>query len=501
MQAAQSRSPDRALRSRSALFKPGSVGSLPGRYEPTRFVLAGLAVIALNVIVVALLIDGLLYEALLGAVAVPAALVVMRRPQAGILLLAALVPYDGLLVILPLPSAARDWKEVLVLIVLAASFAAPAQARAGARRRLPGWAPAVAGLLALGLVSGAAVGGLQAITGLRIYYFYLLLSWAIWRCPLGGRERDRLVTIFMVNGVITAVYGVAQEAIGAGRLAALGYPYNVTIRFTHGYVRAFSTFPYQSPFGYFLMVVILLGLAAALDNPRRPRNAIFLVSLPVMATGLFFTFERGAWLGLTGGLLYLAVRRYRIMLFAVPLLALGLAFIPASARSGSFASSSLTERTTNWQTHVIQVATHPLGHGIGASGAAAAKVAQLQALAAGQSSSSASASGNATYEADDQYLGTAYDLGILGLWFLALLMIAAGRVSHLRARRPGRGEDTLAAATTAVVIGYALGSTVAVIFEMFPMDVIWWLLITTVAAGEPATAAKQIPSEAAGVPA
>lgn len=480
-----------------AASEPTPPVPVPSRLRPSGPVVAALALTAINGLVVAVVIHGLFFETLLAVVAVPAAVVVCRRPQVGVLVVAALVPYDGLLVILPLPSAARDWKEVLVLVTLAATFVAPTQARQNTRHRLPGWVPAVAGLLIVGLVSGVAVGGLQALTGLRIDFFYLLLAWAIWRCPLSGGERDRLVTIFMVNGVITAAYGLAQEAIGANRLAALGYPYNTTIRYTHGYLRAFSTFPYQSPFGYFLMVVLLLGLAAALDDPTRRRNVLFFLALPLLVAGLFFTFERGAWLGLTGGLLYMAIRRYRVMFFAIPLLALGLAFIPSGARGGSFASSSLTERTSNWQTHVGQVATTPLGHGIGSSGAAAEKLAQRQAVVTGQSVSSAA--GSAPYNADDQYLGTAYDLGILGLWFLLLLMIAAGRACHLQVRRRGRPEDTLAAATAAIVIGYALGSMVAVIFEMFPMDVIWWLLITIVAADDPVTVANPTSFEADGV--
>lgn len=88
------------------------------------------------------------------AVLVPLALALAHRPQRGLLLLAALVPFDGLLLLAPrLPPLAAGWKEALVLVTLGASFVAPARARSATKRPLPGWAPAVAGLLVLGLTS------------------------------------------------------------------------------------------------------------------------------------------------------------------------------------------------------------------------------------------------------------------------------------------------------------------------------------------------------------
>ena len=49
---------------------------------------------------------------------------VYRRPQRGLLLLAALVPLHGVLVLLPLPGLASAWKEGL-LRVMASSLVMP----------------------------------------------------------------------------------------------------------------------------------------------------------------------------------------------------------------------------------------------------------------------------------------------------------------------------------------------------------------------------------------
>src|SRR2546421_2081995 len=185
-----------------------------------------LGAVALNGALIAALLLGWGSLALAAGVVVPLAIALRRRPQLGVLALAALVPFNGLLLVIPHPQIAQSWKEGVVLATLAATFVAPAEARAPRGRRLPRWLLPVVLLVLLGLVSGAVVGGQQALTGLRIDFFYLLLAWAIWRCPPRPVDRDRLVTILMATGVITALVGLAQQVVGATRLNDLGYQYN-----------------------------------------------------------------------------------------------------------------------------------------------------------------------------------------------------------------------------------------------------------------------------------
>ncbi len=420
--------------------------------------------------------------ALAAVVLVPLLIGLARRPQRGVLLVAALLPYDGLLLVLPVPAFARAWKEALVVCVLIATFLAPVAARAQRRRKLPPWAAATAALVVIGAASALLAGVHGALTSFRIYFFFLLLAWAIWRCPLVGKDRDLLVTIFMANGVITAIYGVAQELIGVNRLHALGYAYDTAIRTTHGHLRAFSSFAYQTPFGFYLMVVLLLGLSAALSDPRRRRNRIFFCCLPLLGAALFFTYERSAWVGLCGGLLYLAVRRHHALLLFVPLALLAVAFLPASLQSASVSSSSLGQRTTSWKTHLSEVASTPLGHGIGSSGAAAAKVASTKA---GGSSFAATTGDSGTYNPDDGYITVAYDLGIVGLWVYLLVLAGAGVTAHTMSIRVPGSDRAFAEATAAFVVAVALGSATTVVFELSPLDAIWWLLVAAVSVAEP----------------
>ena len=157
------------------------------------------------------------------------------RPQFGILLLAALAPYDGLLLIVPHGQSVHSWKEVLTLATLAATFVVrPDGRRRLGWRALPQWVVPLGGLVVVGLIWSIFVGVVQAETGFRIDFFYVLLAFAVWRAPLNLRERDWLVTILMVNGVVTALVGLAQQAVGDTRLHELGYAYNTVIRTSHG---------------------------------------------------------------------------------------------------------------------------------------------------------------------------------------------------------------------------------------------------------------------------
>jgi len=393
--------------------------------------------------------------------ALSAALV--RRPQRGLLVLAALVPLNGLLIVIPHPSALNGWKEALVVATLLATFAAPSDARAAPASRLPGWAPAVIGLVALALASGLAVGGLQALVGLKVGYFFLLAAVAAWRCPLDARERDRLVTILMVMGVLTAAYGLVQQVLGAERLNAFGYPYNTTIRFAGGSLRSFSTFNQPFGFGFFQMLVLLIGIPQALAEPQRRRNRLFLLALPLLALGLLSSIVRGAWLGAAVGMAYLASHRYRVLLLLVPLAVLAVAFLPSEALS----SSSTTERTTSWEQNVGRVFSNPFGVGLGASGAAAEKA--------------AIGTGVRTYQPDNFYFKTVLELGVLGLWMLVLLLAGAFSASRAAAGRLDGRDAALAAGVAAMVAAAAAASFVATYFEIFPMDLFFWLLLTVVA--------------------
>lgn len=430
------------------------------------------ALIAANLVLALVLIAGLGIAAIGVALAVPIALALVQRPQRGVLALAALAPFNGLLLIAHVPAAAKGWKEALVIATLAATFVAPADARSPKGRSLPSWAPAVGGLLLLGVVSGFAVGGLQAVLGVKIGFFYVLLAWAVWRCPPDATERDRLVTILMAAGVITSAYGLLQQLMGPARLASLGYAYNENIRFAGGFLRSFSSFNQPFPFGFFVMLVVLIGIPQALGEPSRLRNRLFLLCLPLFGLALLSTIVRAAWLGLAVGVAWLGSHRYRILLLLIPLGLVALAFLPRDVSTTALSSSSTGQRTAGWRANVARAQAHPLGVGVGASGSASEKLALLHHP------------GATTYQPDNYYFKTLLELGVVGLWLLVLLLLGAFASSRQASLRLEGRDAALASGVAASILAAVVASFVATYFEIFPMDLLFWLLVAVVATCE-----------------
>jgi hypothetical protein len=451
-------------------------------FRPTRAVAATHpaaavgALVAANVAIVALVLGHPEWAplALAALVAVPilAALAVklVERPQRGVLVLAALIPLDGLHEIVAYPNG---WKEALVLVTLAATFVAPPEARAAPGRRLPSWAIAVAALFALGVVSAVGVGADPGLLGLRVIFFYVLVALAVWRCPLGARERDQLVTILMVLGVVTAAVGIAQQVIGETRLVDLGYSFERSVRTAGGYLRSFSTFFTNFPFALFLMLVLLIGIPSALVDTKRLRNRLFLFAIPVIVGGLVASITRAAWIGLVVGLVYIGVTRFRSLLVVLAhgVVWIAVALVVAGGITGVFLSGdSLKDRFDIWGTNVSEIAEHPVGQGIGSTGSAADKLTEQ--------------SGKSTKDVlqpDNYYFKTTLELGVIGLWLLLILFVTAFSSVHGAARRLRGYDAALATGVAASVLAAATVSLVATYFEVFPMDAYFWLLLAVVA--------------------
>ena len=394
------------------------------------------------------------------------------RPQRGVLLLAALAPFDGLLLIVPGAGVLGPWKEGLVLLVLVATFLAPPAARARVAQPFAGWVPAAAGLLVLGLASAAYGGGIVGLWGVKVSYFYLLLPLILWRCPLDRIERGRLVSILMVTGFVTAVIGLGQQLLGPTRLHELGYSYNDVIRFAGPVMRSFSTFTQPFSFGLFMTLVLLVCLPVAMSDPRRPRNIAFLAVSPVLAAGMAASVVRGAMLGLAAGLVFLTVWRYRGLVHVFVPVALLVALVPTTLLATFLSSSSLQERTTGWSDVFDQLLSAPFGHGLGTTGAAAEKSLDLGAPLADV----VTLGGGRTYQPDNQFVKVAVELGPLGLWLVVLLFVAVVACAR-QVARASDGDRALAEGVAASTVGAAVASLVATYLEIFPLDLYFWMLV------------------------
>jgi hypothetical protein len=413
--------------------------------------------------------------ALLAAVAFIVA--VYRRPQRGLLALAALVPFDGLLVLAPVPAIVGGWKEALVALTLLCAWLrrVPPRDRAHAPVHMPWW-PAAAIFVVFGSVSALTAFGVIGVIAIKVTFFYISVVAVLWFAPFDARDRDRLVTVLMSMAVITSLIGLAQLAVGPAYLVSIGYEYDRDVRTAGGLLRVFSTFSQPFPFGLYVMLGLLVGGAVAMADPRRRRNTVFLALSPVLAIAMASSVVRAAILGLAVGLIWLALRRFRqlgagLVAGAVAMVAV-VAVLPSSITDTFFSSKSFGERSSGWGGIIDSILVHPLGRGLGFSGASADRISTAQGVEFTGLSTN--------YQPDNYYVKMLLELGPIGLWvFLALIITALVWTTRMGATLPGQ-DGALALGVSASIVAAMFACVVATYFEIFPIDVYFWLLLGVV---------------------
>ncbi|OMC29669.1 hypothetical protein A5740_17300 [Mycobacterium sp. GA-1841] len=436
------------------------------------------------------------------AAAVVAGLVVVvavyRRPQRGLLILAALTPLNGVLAILPLPGIAAGWKEGLVLFTAGCAWL-----RRGSRPVAAGppllapWWPAAVLFVVLGSTSALAVFGLVGVVAIKVTYFYLAVVVILWFAPFDAVDRDRLVWIMMVLGSVAAFVGIAQQVLGPGAMVQLGYEWGNQVRTTGGFFRTFSTFNQPFGFGLYVMVALLVAGAVALAEPQRRRNQVFLVLTPILALAMATAVVRAAILGLFLGVVWLVVIRFRAFLAPLIAVVLGIAaclpLLPPGASKVLFSSSSLAERSAGWTDIIDSILIHPVGEGLGVTGAAADRMATAADLGG--------VGPAVNYQPDNYYVKILLELGPVGLWvLLALLVTALVWTTRMARTLPGR-DGALALGVSASIVATMAASLVATYFEIFPLDVYFWLLLGVIgcAAAQHGSSTGRLPCDRAAV--
>lgn len=392
----------------------------------------------------------------------------LRRPQWGVLAIAALLPFHGLLLIYPV--TVSFWKEAAVLAVL---LACPFARRVTTERTVVAlWLIPLVVLVPLGIVSALVVHGAHAFFPLKIAFFYILLAVIAVLFPFDRRDKDTFVTVLTVTGLISALYGIWQQLIGPQALADMGYEWNEHIRSAGPLLRSFGTFNQPFPFGLFLMLVIIIGTAAALAEPDRLRSRLFLLAFPVLGVGMVLSVVRASYIGAIVGLVLIGLLLYRRFLgwLLVGSVVGGLVLAAMTAIFGTrvlsafISSSSLEDRGGHWTTNLPLILTQPIGQGLGTTGSSAAKVSAGWNPAA------------PLYQPDSNIIKILLELGPVGFAcytaIVLLMVIPLMRMIPLT-------EDPLERGLIAGVIAATLAACVAALFstylEIFPMDAYFWL--------------------------
>ncbi|WP_163375831.1 O-antigen ligase family protein [Dietzia sp. Alg238-R159] len=393
----------------------------------------------------------------------------IRRPQWGVIAIAGLLPFHGLLLITPL--SMNSWKEAAVLAVLAAC---PFARRVGSHRTVVApWIIPLILLIPIGTVSAIAAFGVLAFFPLKIAFFYVLLPLIVMMFPFDRADKDRLVSVLLGAGVVAASYGIWQQFVGGAALVDLGYEWNVHIRSAGPIMRSIGTFNQPFPFGLFLMLVIVVATAAALAEPHRLRSKFFVAVFPVLAAGMLLSVVRASYIGVAVGLVAVGVllsRRFLVRLLitfcvAVPVV-LTFVFLSGSDILRTFvSSSSLEERGGHWSVNIPLVLSQPFGAGLGTTGSSAAKVSE------GHDPSSP------LYQPDSNYMKILLELGPIGLAAYALIVgLMVLTLTRMIPHTPDPLERGLLAGGASVALAACVAAFFATYLEIFPLDAYFWLL-------------------------
>jgi len=322
---------------------------------------------------------------------------------------------------------------------------------------------------------------------LTLYLGFFLLAARVLRSP---RLRSWLITLMLLVGLITGVYGIQQSIVGVEELATWTDPTSASADTS----RIYSYLGNPNLFAGYLIPSVAFSAAAFLNWTRWLPKLLAIVIFAVNAIALVLTFSRGGWIGLVASgfvstLLWVWWNRDRLpaqlQRWALPgIVGLSAAVVlfaiaviePIRLRVFSMFSgrgdSSNNFRINVWMAVLDMIRDHPLT-GIGPGNSAFNKIYPLYMRPKFSALSSYSILLEVTVEA-----------GVIGLLsFLWLLLVtvtqAVTQMKRLRSQANLDGYWLIAAIATVIgLMGHGLVDTV---FYRPPIQTLWWLVLAIVA--------------------
>lgn len=365
----------------------------------------------------------------------------VRRPSAGVIALAAFLPFNDVAAQILGPGtfeavAVGALKEVLLLAITSAAIFRRRAESLPYPGSLRTWLILVLGI---GAVAGVTTGDvLQALYGWRNDFEPLLLL-AVVPLVVGATNSRSVLTTIVVAGEVAAAIAIATHQIGLGWLLGLklvlppgaALP---TSYFSAGSITPRAFTPYVGPNELGLACVLVLAAILHRSDWSRKRRS-WLALLPLVA--LLLSASRSAWLGLGVLVVFAVVRQLRSKhLVAVRVAAVALSVgVLAGAVAVLISSGDPSiggHQASLWQSFNLLLA-HPLGLGTGTVGPRATRFA---------------ASGVST---ESFLLLIALEAGVLALVCYGGVMMAAG-LTLVRARvAPDTDGDLLALGLVAML--------------------------------------------------
>jgi O-antigen ligase len=171
---------------------------------------------------------------------------------------------------------------------------------------------------------------------------------AAWAVTTGARLRTLVGTV-LVSSVVPI--GIALDQLATG---------NTVVRSDSPLESLEGPFTYPNYFGFYLMVLTLIGIVALFESRSVVTRLLLTGLLTASLVCLFLTYTRAAWIGFGIGLVVLALLHYRrLLLVAAVALPLAVLVAPGAAdkaqeRFGDLTSKSEASSSNSWTWRVNQ---------------------------------------------------------------------------------------------------------------------------------------------------
>jgi O-antigen ligase len=400
------------------------------------------------------------------AVAVTGIVILLWRPEAVLLIIAAF-PWLDWSVRRSFGGLGPLWDDALLAVSIALLLWAFLVLGRGRLWSVPVALPVL--LTAAAAVGSIVVRGVPADVGvyaLRVLFEPILFYFVGFLFPKSLRWVRWSIAVFIVASSALAFHGLYQYLTGAPMPANW-----VDVSETGIAVRAYSVVQNPNVLGAVLVMGALISgsLAFARSSAAGWRLALAGACI-VQLAGLAVTFSRSAWIGLVFGVLAIIALGYRR--FLVPFIAVGVVAWFAAPRvfvervlftfsSTYVGRSSGSGRLFRWEAALHQIAEHPLlGAGFGTFGGTAAYMFGYWAL-----------------WVDNFYLQMAAEGGLLLLaFFLWVLLRGAKGLVKAHGLSPTPYLKAVTAGTFGAFVAVAVANVFAGDWETLAIGVEYWFL-------------------------
>ncbi len=322
---------------------------------------------------------------------------------------------------LQLLALASVWEELLLVVVITYLFWQRVLQQTTAIKRDTPLDIFIIMFMAVGflLMSLVSPDKSIALAGYRIVVEYMLWFFIIIRLVRDDDDFKLLYGGILAMAFFLSLHGIYQYIIGVPIPSSWTTSTEMSVR-----TRVFSLTGSPNIFGSLLVMTAPLAAAMVYYSRKNINKIIFVAITLLMCACLLFTFSRGAWVGMIVTVIIFAlyVDRRLLVLLGVAMAAV-LAFVPSITSRITFlftseytTASEIGGRALRWATGKMLLSeSHPwLGFGLGRFGGAVAM--NNQVLEKTDEFS--------YFYMDNYYLKTLVEMGIIGLVFYLILIIA-----------------------------------------------------------------------------